>query len=625
MEYLISIMNKLLKYIVPLFFLIFTVSAHAAAPIIWYVDIINGPNSGGENNNGCYLTITGQNFGTPTDNLPPATTHVYINSVEVAAYKYLGKMRGRPDAWQLSVQIGAVTSGAITVTTAEGTDTAAETFTVNNGDMFYVATDGNDTSGNGSYSAPYRSVKKALNQVSTTTANSDGGDHIVIRGGTYSLVTDAVANGINHDAWMYITHGIDYGVQYSTTSGRENNHVTVMGYPGEDPIGDYETSSTLRGIRTYSGEQRPYWAFSNITIDLGTAGSYATLWGYCGDCSGDSSTYSASPYARFVNITVTGGMGGCDANGGFNTSSFQSTDNIKIYGLDIGDQDSSAESTCASHMMYVSHRHANADISYCYIHDNIYGGRGALQLAGDGAEAYYTDNVNVNVHHNLFQNLPEAGLLLGRGSYQVNIYDNIFDDMQLITHSGFAAISLRGGGGPAYGDYKFYNNTVYTDVDSSGIIQIGYSPEANEYPNSVIIRNNIIVSKSETTAYYTINHASFDPFTRVTADHNLYYGSTAYNYLTGSPYAPYGVSPAWESDALATDPKFTTIGSDFTLQSDSPAIGSGFDLSAYFTTDFSGVSRGTTFDIGAFEYEGDQEATTPSQSGVTMSGVTIGQ
>lgn len=596
------------------FLLVFVNISYSAPPVIWYTDIINGPNSGGENNNGCYLTITGTGFGTPNNQLPPTETRVYINGVEVADYKYLGQTRGRPDSWQLSVQIGPVSSGAVTVTTPEGTATAPENFTVNTGDIFYVATTGDDETGDGSYTNPYRSVRMGLNRVSTRTDNTDGGDHIVVRGGDYKMVTDAAENGVNHDAWLYLSHGTDYGLQSSTTSGRADNHVTVMGYPGEEPVGNYETSDSLRGIRTYYNEQRPYWAFSNLTIDLGISGSYATMWGYCGNCAGSTADTSNSPYARFVNITVKNGMGGCDANGGKNMASFQSSDHIKIYGMNIGSQHSTTLSSCASHVMYVSHRYANADIAYCYIHDNTYGGRAALQIAGDGAEAYYKDNVNVHVRHNLFKKLPEAGLLLGRGSYQVYIYENIFDNMEMVPHSGFAAIALRGGGGAAYGDYEFFNNTVYTDVDDSGIIQIGFQPELNEYPNSVSIRNNAIIAKSTSTAYYTINNSDFDPFERITADHNLYYGSETYNYRVGYAYSSYGIVPSWEPDVINESPSFAdATGSIFTLQSDSPCIDAGTSaVSTRVTTDHTGASWAGDYDIGAYKYTGVPEPEVPA-------------
>jgi hypothetical protein len=48
-----------------LFLMIFaTLSLRAyAAPHIFYTDLLSGPNTGGENNNGTILTISGKRFG----------------------------------------------------------------------------------------------------------------------------------------------------------------------------------------------------------------------------------------------------------------------------------------------------------------------------------------------------------------------------------------------------------------------------------------------------------------------------------------------------------------------------------------------------------------------------------
>ena len=79
--------------------------------MILYTDITSGPNLGGENNNGAYLSIFGLNFG--SDDALGTTTKVYIGGVEVAAYKYVGLAVAQPfgpnlPLQQISVQIGAI-------------------------------------------------------------------------------------------------------------------------------------------------------------------------------------------------------------------------------------------------------------------------------------------------------------------------------------------------------------------------------------------------------------------------------------------------------------------------------------------------------------------------------------
>lgn len=46
---------------------------------------------------------------------------------------------------------------------------------------------------------------------------------------------------------------------------------------------------------------------------------------------------------------------------------------------------------------------------------------------------------------------------------------------------------------------------------------------------------------------------------------------------------------------------------DWRLKAGSAGIGAGTNLSSYFTTDIAGTLRGTTWDIGAYEFEEGEE------------------
>lgn len=84
---------------------------------------------------------------------------------------------------------------------------------------------------------------------------------------------------------------------------------------------------------------------------------------------------------------------------------------------------------------------------------------------------------------------------------------------------------------------------------------------------------------------------------------NKYGSGFDYNCLYGTSYdAGYG---GIGSNSITSDPKLTTPGSDFTLQSDSPCIGDGTDLSSYgVTADLStdSLPQGGSWDMGAYEY-----------------------
>src|SRR5581483_390668 len=127
----------------------------AADPRILYTDINSGPNKGGEEDNGAYLSIFGQGFGTDIGKVK-----AYVGGGEVARYMYLGRSLGRPDVQQLSVQLGPkTTSGPIKVVVAGAASNTNHTFTVRAGNFFFISPHGdNDTGRVNDIAQPYRSA-----------------------------------------------------------------------------------------------------------------------------------------------------------------------------------------------------------------------------------------------------------------------------------------------------------------------------------------------------------------------------------------------------------------------------------------------------------------------------------
>jgi len=105
-----------------------------AAPRIFYTDILSGPNTGGEDNRGAYVTIVGRGFGASR-----GSSKVFIGGVEAAAYKQWSDTA-------VSIQPGgAVTGGAVTATVSGDTSNADHSFTVRAGKIYFVALNGNDS------------------------------------------------------------------------------------------------------------------------------------------------------------------------------------------------------------------------------------------------------------------------------------------------------------------------------------------------------------------------------------------------------------------------------------------------------------------------------------------------
>lgn len=126
------------------------------------------------------------------------------------------------------------------------------------------------------------------------------------------------------------------------------------------------------------------------------------------------------------------------------------------------------------------------------------------------------------------------------------------------------------------------------------------------------IYNNVIMG-----SYYGITRQSTNDVPGVNwfSDHNIFTSVAAkVNGPGGGQWAGWSLS-LWQStigqdlNSLDTDPLFA----DFTAQpmdlrplTNSPAIGAATNLNAYFTTDAAGLTRGTSWDIGAYEFDGSE-------------------
>src|SRR5258707_7530517 len=106
--------------------------AQGAPPRLFYSDLESGPNTGGQNNNGAFVTLWGKGFGASQ-----GTSTVTVGGGSVAAYELWSDGK-------IIVQLGA---GAVTgniVVKAGSAYSNGDPFTVRAGNIFFVSTSGND-------------------------------------------------------------------------------------------------------------------------------------------------------------------------------------------------------------------------------------------------------------------------------------------------------------------------------------------------------------------------------------------------------------------------------------------------------------------------------------------------
>lgn len=202
---------------------------------------------------------------------------------------------------------------------------------------------------------------------------------------------------------------------------------------------------------------------------------------------------------------------------------------------------------------------------------------GADGVGSDGDGFSYHETSTGTIKYSIAKNNLKTAI--GHiNSSVVNMYNNLFTHA---TSSTQPFILLTGG------THILKNNVIYVGAQTGSVLDIA--------GGTATVQDNIIMGGAY--GFYKENTPT------ITADHNLVYGAATDSY--------YGISAG--ANDVNLDPKFVAPGTDFHLQSTSPAIDAGLDTS--IATDYVGKQRyddpgvtntgsGTAdyYDIGAYEY-----------------------
>ena len=518
------------------------------APLVLYTDIASGPNSGGENNEGAYLSVFGKNFGSSL-----AAVHVYIGGVEVNNYRYLGASLGRSDVEEITVQIGALgspTMGAalpVSVVVGGVTSNANITFTVNPGRMLFVSLSGNDsTAVAGDITHPYRHVQGSSSSSPGAFSALKPGDIMVMRAGSWTDIGDG-----------YFVRFIDINGT-APTGGSGTGPLTLMAYPTETVQVTESGTSASGGI-------------SGVDAQSFTGGKWVTIADLHIEAGGDAGVINAqiaSDHWRTVNneltsATATNGAkaGGMTGNG---TNAFWVGNHV---------HNISGGSAQENHGIYID-GNGSYEVAYNVI-ETVTGGNG-FQSYNDGTNGSNSTS-NINLHHNLIWGISKHGINIADNTASgVQVWDNI------VYNIAFSGIRINS---TLLTGCKIYNNTIY-DVDTGN--HAGYAAISNDETlasNALDVENNIFYPNG--TAY-TGGDAGFSG-SHGTLTNNLFFGGT------GSTLG---------SNAVTANPNFANPASDdLHLTSGSPAIGAGAAaVAAVVVTDYDLNPASAPFAIGAYQF-----------------------
>lgn len=532
----------------------------AGAPIVLYTDLTSGPNTGGEANDGAYLSIFGKNFGASGLG---SSLRVYVGAAEVARYLYLGASKGRPDIQQITVQIGSLaapppgTALPVKVVANGAASNTDRSFTINPGRILYVDNiRGNDsTAVIGDINHPFRHVQTP-NSDQGAWGRARPGDLIVMRG-----------TGV---AWTDV--GFEkYFIRYRNKSGSAptgrpgTGAIALLGYPTEDVRveGTLAAGMTAGCIAAVNGQTFPgmgQWAvISNLRIS-------------CEGWDGPINQEIAGSHWRVINNDLSAStaptsgasapkMAGVTGNG---------FDSVWL-GNHVHDiQGSSGE----CHGIYID-GNGSYEVAYNLI-DNIRSGNGLQTYANGSNGSAVIDNVHF--HHNLIHDVSKHGINISDGSRSnFIVYDNIIYN---VAFAGvrFNTVDLK--------DALIYHNTFY-NTNTSGADQYGVLTNDWQLPtHALFFANNIL--RPAPHARYLGGTVGWAPFPG-TITHNLFYG--------GADQPP-------GSAALGADPHFVAeSGHDFHLDRDSPAIGAGTPATPFDVTDYDINARDPGhIDVGALQY-----------------------
>lgn len=435
------------------------------------------------------------------------------------------------------------------VLTAEQIDTISSAMaafeTVQDG--IFVATNGSDTTGDGTYSAPYATIGKAITGISA-------GSTVYLRGGTYVIDTTNI-----------------------DCDGAPDNFVVVRSYPGESVIldGEYNApNNTYTFLVTISGD---YVRLQDVDIKhssgglLILTGSHSEAININGDGSYESGIIGMGDYVV---------IDGCSM-----------TDNGNHYGQD-------GQATWGGAIAIADGE--GSVIKNCESHDNT--GEG-LAIYGDGYDCTieksksfdnlsyqcYLDSVSgctVDSNHIFCTTESNVrGIVVGNERSQTVNGNTIINN--LVSHC-FVNLEISSDGLDEVTDITIEGNTFDSSWAVEGAELAGYVMGVYIKPTIITgtFRNNIVRETEAQRKPITVLNAG------MTFENNCW-----------SEDVPVVCQDAGD---VVGDPLLAeTDGYDnplyYKLQTGSPCIGAGATPSLA-TVDYNGVTRGSPPDMGAIEY-----------------------
>ena len=429
--------------------------AFCQAPRIFYTDLVSGPANGGQNNNGAFITLYGQRFGSSK-----GSGSVTVGGGAVAGYPIWTDTK-------VTIQLGpSAATGNIVLTNANGASNGVP-FTVAHGNIYFVATNGSD-SASGNYDAPWQTLTHARDTIAP-------GDIVYAMNGVAQTTDDG--------------QGWSSCLTLGANTGSPGALKAMVVYPGASAtIGNVNSTSNAgcdTAIRA-KGQGESYWAFAGFSIRGGSIAvnpNDETGWRLVANdmsCPNGNAQAGCLHLAYEVALAVYG-------------------NNIHHVGTNLKPGDV----TALYQGVYISELNHGVDFGWNTI-AYVQGCRGLQQNVNEGASSY-----DLHIHDNIIHDTQCDGIIMTTVDPSmgiVEIYNNIIYNTGTgpgnAENSGtWMCMDIQGwdpdGYGPGSGIVDVYNNTLYdcgnwTNPpygESEGMLL--WANEGNPH-KSMRLRNNII-------------------------------------------------------------------------------------------------------------------------------------
>jgi len=251
-----------------------------------------------------------------------------------------------------------------------------------------------------------------------------------------------------------------------------------------------------------------------------------------------------------------------------------------------------------------------------WIHDNTIGPTGSVSGLYAAGITLEHNNSHVLIERNLIQNCSPAILFTPRTLDQtsVTIRYNVMKNIWASSYYNEGITMNPGGSGVDINGFYVYNNIIHGNNSvESGLKFVHAGGTAITSATNFEVINNIILNFKGYNGN-PMNLTGAGVYSNLKITNNVFYNNSSNSpILSGTP------TNYTYQDNLTSNPLFVSSGSDFHLQSGSPAINVGKNLG--LTTDFdsNSVPINSIPDIGAYEYG----SSPPEEEPILVTSITV--